>query len=162
MGAAIERECRLGDYVFQVALDEDGEFFLTIPRLPGCVAAGGSLEEAVENLGAAFDDWTADVVASGHEVPAAATEADYSGKTLLRMPRWLHAGLAARAEQEGLSLNALAVSFLSRALGAEAQASRTESALVGLQCQVVALQTTLADMRSAQSAEASQHTLRHS
>jgi predicted HicB family RNase H-like nuclease len=46
-----------------------------------------------------------------------ATEQDYSGKFVLRLPKSLHRRLAQQAEQEGVSLNQYAVSLLSEATG---------------------------------------------
>ena len=43
--------------------------------------------------------------------------ATHSGKLLVRMPRTLHADLAAAADQEGVSLNAFIVGGMQRSLG---------------------------------------------
>jgi 16S rRNA C1402 (ribose-2'-O) methylase RsmI len=53
------------------------------------------------------------------------TESEHSGRLLLRMPRALHGELAQAAEREGVSLNRLIVTRLSRSLapGAPAQGS---------------------------------------
>lgn len=139
------------EYVFQVRVDEDGDFYLSIPRLPGCVSAGESIDEAVENLREAFADWTAHVEAEGHEIPAPIDEADYSGKVVLRMPKWLHAGAVARAEEAGVSLNTLLVAFISKGLG-ETLAPDVEESLRALQRQVAALQIGMSDVRSGVSA----------
>ncbi|HSP01194.1 MAG TPA: toxin-antitoxin system HicB family antitoxin [Thioalkalivibrio sp.] len=40
-----------------------------------------------------------------------------SGKFVARIPRSLHARLAARAKQEGVSMNALVSAFLAESLG---------------------------------------------
>ena len=45
-----------------------------------------------------------------------AAEHSHSGRLLLRMPRALHAELAARSDRDGVSLNQWIVSALSRAL----------------------------------------------
>jgi len=44
------------------------------------------------------------------------TESEHSGRLLLRMPRALHSELALAAEREGVSLNRLIVTRLSRSL----------------------------------------------
>jgi len=41
----------------------------------------------------------------------------YGGQLRLRMPKSLHQAMAVRADQEGVSLNALALTFLSRGIG---------------------------------------------
>ena len=46
------------------------------------------------------------------------TETEHSGRLLLRMPRTLHSQLAQAAEREGVSLNRLIVTRLSRSISA--------------------------------------------
>jgi hypothetical protein len=54
---------------------------------------------------------------------AQAPEPSHSGRLLLRMPRTLHAELAARSDAEGVSLNQFIVSALQRAVSGEASES---------------------------------------
>ena len=51
--------------------------------------------------------------------PLEAREPSHSGRLLLRMPRALHADLAARSDAEGVSLNQYIVAALSRAASGE-------------------------------------------
>jgi hypothetical protein len=51
--------------------------------------------------------------------PLEARESSHSGRLLLRMPRELHAELAARSDAEGVSLNQFIVAALSRAASGE-------------------------------------------
>jgi hypothetical protein len=51
--------------------------------------------------------------------PLEAREPSHSGRLLLRMPRKLHAELAARSDAEGVSLNQFIVAALSRAAAGE-------------------------------------------
>ncbi|MDI6712943.1 MAG: toxin-antitoxin system HicB family antitoxin [Anaerosomatales bacterium] len=154
MARGADKKHAFEEYVFQVRVDEDGDYYLSIPRLPGCVSAGESIDEAVENLREAFADWTAHVEAQGHEIPAPIDEADYSGKVVLRMPKWLHAEAVARAEEAGVSLNTLLVAFISKSLGGTL-ATSAEETLRALQRQIAALQTGMSDVRSGVSAIAS-------
>jgi HicB-like protein involved in pilus formation len=55
--------------------------------------------------------------------PLEAREPSHSGRLLLRMPRALHAQLAARSDAEGVSLNQFIVAALSRAASGEDQRS---------------------------------------
>ena len=48
-----------------------------------------------------------------------AAERTHSGRLLLRMPKQLHAELAARSDRDGVSLNQWIVAALSRAVAAE-------------------------------------------
>jgi hypothetical protein len=52
--------------------------------------------------------------------PLEAREPSHSGRLLLRMPRTLHAQLAARSDAEGVSLNQFIVAALSRAAADDA------------------------------------------
>jgi HicB-like protein involved in pilus formation len=54
--------------------------------------------------------------------PLEGAERSHSGRLLLRMPRALHAELAARSDRDGVSLNQWIVSALSRALSEESGA----------------------------------------
>ena len=51
-------------------------------------------------------------------------ETEHSGRLLLRMPRTLHGQLAQAAEREGVSLNRLIVTRLSRSVSAAPSAAR--------------------------------------
>jgi len=53
--------------------------------------------------------------ASSHE-KASSRESSHSGRLLLRMPRALHAQLAAKSDAEGMSLNQYIVESLARSL----------------------------------------------
>ena len=53
----------------------------------------------------------------GLPVPEPASGGSYSGRFIQRVPRSLHARLAARAKQEGVSMNMLVTSFLAESLG---------------------------------------------
>lgn len=56
-----------------------------------------------------------------------AGEHSHSGRLLLRMPKSLHAQLAARSDRDGVSLNHWIVSALSRALLSDDTAADTRS-----------------------------------
>jgi hypothetical protein len=55
---------------------------------------------------------------AGNAEPLEEREPSHSGRLLLRMPKALHAELAARSDAEGVSLNQFIVAALSRAAGA--------------------------------------------
>jgi hypothetical protein len=59
--------------------------------------------------------------------PIETGEPSHSGRLLLRMPKTLHAELAARSDREGVSLNQYIVAALSGAVsGAQAPGAETE------------------------------------
>lgn len=62
----------------------------------------------------------------------AAGERAHSGRLLLRMPRPLHARLAARSERDGISLNQWIVDALERASAGEEPAAEARRPLRGV------------------------------
>lgn len=107
-------------YPAQVFWSDDDEGYIALaPDLPGCSAFGESREEALSELLHAIEAWVAAARAAGNAVPEPsrpAHRAQFSGKTLLRMPVDLHANLAKGASEEGVSLNQFIVYLLTSAL----------------------------------------------
>jgi antitoxin HicB len=103
--------------------EEGGGFLLTIPDLPGCLSDGETEEEALSNGRDAFQIMISGLVDMGREIPAptfAPEKIDLpraSGRFVTRLPKSLHARLASRARQEGVSLNTLAMSLIAEGLG---------------------------------------------
>ena len=100
--------------------DEDGGYVATAPELEEVSAFGESLEEALAELGVARSAWLEESCASGNKLPPPLKLPTFSGQFRLRVPRSLHAWLAARADLEGVSLNTLVVQLLSEARGKRA------------------------------------------
>ncbi len=100
-----------------LSLDEGGGFLIEFPDLPGCVSDGETVEEAIANGADAVDTWIATAVNAGDPVPEPGGLASLSGRWLQRVPRTLHARLAARARQEGVSLNTLVTAMIAEGLG---------------------------------------------
>lgn len=97
---------------------EDG-FLAEVPELPGLFTAGRTEVEAIALLQDAMAGWFESALAHGDPIPEPdpGPVGGYSGRILLRMPKTLHRRLAERANEEGVSLNQLAVSALSRGIG---------------------------------------------
>lgn len=93
--------------------DEGGGYMVTIPDLPGCVADGETVEEAIAEARDAFKAWTMAEQEDPGALPAPKT---YSGQFVQRIPKTLHMRLARRAESEGVSLNHLAATLLAEGL----------------------------------------------
>jgi len=109
------------EYPFEVRPltgDEGGGWLITFPDLPGCMSDGESPEEAIENGKDAVAAWLSAAQEAGREVPRPGELP--SGKFVARVPRSLHARLAARARQEGVSMNALVSAFLAECMGHKA------------------------------------------
>jgi len=88
--------------------DEDGGFIAIAPDLPGCSAFGKTQSDALAELVDAITGWVEAARAVGNPVPEPSPKPEperYSGKLVLRLPRSLHAKLAATAKQDGVSLN---------------------------------------------------------
>jgi predicted RNase H-like HicB family nuclease len=97
--------------------DEDAAFIAVCPDFPGLSAFGDTPAEAVEELDVAVGLAIEEYEAEGWRLPAPSAAQEYSGQFRLRLPRSLHAELAQRAELEGISLNALALSYVAAGLG---------------------------------------------
>ncbi len=100
----------------EVEFDSEGECFAArIPDLPGCVAAAPSWEELDDALLDAKRAWIETALALGRHIPEPARE--YSGRFVLRMPKWLHEALAEEASRQGVSLNQYVVTELAARTG---------------------------------------------
>lgn len=106
-------------YPFEVrplASEEGGGYLISFPDFTECISDGETPEEAIHNGMDALRETIAALEDLGLPVPAPGSGGDYSGEFIQRVPRSLHARLAARARQEGVSLNALVTTFLAESL----------------------------------------------
>ena len=95
-----------------------GGYFVTHPHLDGCMAEGATLEEAIANLADSREIWIESRLENGYHVPEPVVE-EYSGRVSLRMAPSLHARLAEISERQGISLNLLINTVLSKFAGGE-------------------------------------------
>jgi antitoxin HicB len=93
-----------------LSTEDGGGFLIEYPDLPGCHSDGETPEQAIVNGRDAVRSYL--LSCRKHGSPAAS-----SGQFRLRMPKSLHARLAAQAEREGVSLNMLVVAAAAQALG---------------------------------------------
>jgi len=113
------------EYSYQLAWsEEDGGYIATCPELPTLSAYGASATQAIAELQEAVNGALEILAEQGAAIPAARLLPRHSGQFRVRLPKSLHAQLAARAEAEGVSLNTLVVSFLSQALASDAASSK--------------------------------------
>jgi antitoxin HicB len=104
------------EYPFRVEPDPDGGFVASIPDLPGCYSAGKTKQEAVERLEESRVAWIESYYAIHHKAPEPAAPSSFSGRILLRMPKYLHRKLHDAAQSEGISINQYAISLLAEGI----------------------------------------------
>ena len=92
-----------------LSIDDGGGYLVTFPDLPGCMSDGESINEAIKNAAEAEATWLKAVDKWDKPAPK---------KLVARLPVSLHHDLTVKANQEGVSLNTLIVSMLSKELGA--------------------------------------------
>ncbi|MCL1861455.1 MAG: type II toxin-antitoxin system HicB family antitoxin [Proteobacteria bacterium] len=110
----------LDDYPFEIrplSEDEGGGFLVSYPDFNVCISDGETIDEAIANGRDALKETIDALESSGLPVPAPNSGGVASGKFIARVPKSLHAALAARAKSEGVSLNALVLTFLAAGIG---------------------------------------------
>lgn len=97
--------------------EEGGGYLVEYPDLPGCMADGDTIEEALAEGEDAIKSWIKSATADGVSIPTPSSLAKYSGQWRIRVPKSLHAKLDMKAKLEGVSLNTLAVTLLAEGIG---------------------------------------------
>jgi antitoxin HicB len=100
-----------------LANEEGGGFLIEYPDLPGCISDGETPEEAIEEGRDAVKAYLLSCIKHKDPIPSASKA---SGQWRQRVPRSLHARLASRARQEGVSLNTLVTAMIGEGLGKRA------------------------------------------
>ena len=116
----------LADYPFEIrplAAEEGGGYLIAYPDFSACISDGDTIEQAIANGRDALAGMIESLQAWGQPVPEPNSGGSASGKFLTRVPKSLHAALAARAKTEGVSLNALVLAFLAEGVGQAKQAA---------------------------------------
>lgn len=114
---------RLTDYPFEVrplSQDEGGGFLVSFPDFAECISDGETVQDAIDNGRDALKATIAALKARKLPVPPPNGGGVASGKFVARVPKTVHAQLAARARAEGVSLNALVLTFVAQGLGSAA------------------------------------------
>lgn len=106
----------MAEYPFTVRpLDENdgGGWLVEFLDLPGCMADGATLEEAIAESRDALASYLGALADLGRPIPPPSKQASSaSGRWVVQAPRYLHRRLAERARAEGVSLNQLTVALL--------------------------------------------------
>jgi predicted RNase H-like HicB family nuclease len=108
--------------------EADEAYVATCPEFPGVSAFGPTPESAVAEMEVALELAMETYLEEGWELPEPVTQPRHSGQFRVRLPRGLHARLATRAAQEGVSLNTLVVTYLAEAVGPYEPRSRAADA----------------------------------
>lgn len=104
-------------YTRSVIPQSDGSFHAEILEFSGCVATGETPEAAYRALEEVAESWIEASIEVGRTIPAPLESQDYSGKTVVRMPRSLHRKAAIAAQRNDVSLNQFIVSSIGVAIG---------------------------------------------
>lgn len=107
----------LFDYNIKVSFDkEDQDYIAFIEEIPECSAFGNSPDEAIKELGTAYELWKETVEERGYPVPEPFSQKEYSGKFVIRLPKSLHKELVAKSLRENISLNQYTLYCITRGI----------------------------------------------
>jgi antitoxin HicB len=109
--------------------EEGGGWLITFPDMPGCMADGETIEEAVRNGEEVVRSWLKTAEEFGDTLPHPSKPINAGGKFNLRVPKSLHARLVRRAKEENVSMNMPAVTLLSEGL-ARSESGKAEYQIV--------------------------------
>jgi predicted RNase H-like HicB family nuclease len=112
-----KKEERLGYEIKIIPDKESGYLVVRFPDFPGIITGGYSLEEAIKNAQEALE-LTTDTMKK-HKIPLPKPKTRFSGQFNVRVPKDLHKELVRKAEEEGVSLNALITYLLSQSIKME-------------------------------------------
>lgn len=106
--------------ILTVWSEEDGRFVATSPAFPGLTGVDENELAAIAELREAIAMAIELMEEEGRSLPEVRARSSYSGQFRLRLSKTAHGELARRAEEEGVSLNALAVELINHGLGISA------------------------------------------
>ncbi len=99
--------------------DETGGYVAEVLELSGCVSEGDTPDEAIDNLDDAMLGWLKVAIEDGTHIPEPLESANYNGRILLRVPRWVHRQCVRLAEVDGVSLNQWILEAIGERVGAQ-------------------------------------------
>ena len=115
--------------VSPLSAEDGGGYLITFPDLPGCMSDGETPEEAIENGKDSFLCWVSAQADMGRPIPKPTCYrpeevSNMPGKFVQRIPKSLHAKLAERAKQEGVSINTLVLAYIAQGMGGRGKKAR--------------------------------------
>lgn len=126
-----------------ILVEDGGGFSASIPQLGrySLLSDGETIDEALDNLEEIKKERFAEYIQAGVTIPEPEKdEEDYSGKFVIRIPKYLHRELALTAKQNDVSLNQLVVSMLSSSV----ESHKWSPTITRLQTEVRLLRTRFA------------------
>ncbi|HNR13828.1 MAG TPA: toxin-antitoxin system HicB family antitoxin [Thermodesulfobacteriota bacterium] len=124
---------------------EGGGFMARIPQFGalGIVGDGDTPQEALENLAIHKRERFQQYLEEEREIPEPEyDDDDYSGKLVVRLPKFLHRELAQHARKNGISLN----QYLSTLLAMHFQADRFYALLDGVRSDIASLNESISNL----------------
>ncbi len=112
-----KRDNLLGYEIKIIPDQESGYFAIRFPDFPNIITGGYDLREAIKNAQEALD-LTIETMEK-NKIPLPKPKMRFSGQFNVRVPKDLHRDLVRRAEEEGVSLNALVTYLLSQSIKLE-------------------------------------------
>lgn len=114
--------------------EEDGEYLATVAEFPSLSWLEGDMQDALTGIISLVDEVVRDLEGSGEPVPEPLSTRTYSGNVRLRIPPEQHRELTIQAAEEGVSLNRLLCSLISRQsrtrlIGAQGEADYAKDSL---------------------------------
>ena len=120
-------ELDLDAYPFTVrklTAEGGGGYLVEYPDVPLCLSDGETIEEAITNGRDALEGSLKCYLQDGKPLPKPSSGKAYSGTFRVRMSKTMHAQIAARAKEEGVSLNLFVVEAAAEAAGRHEGSSR--------------------------------------
>ncbi len=107
-------------YTIEIVRDSTEDYsgwFARVIELPGCMTQADTIIELEQMINDAMRAWIETALEDGQEVPEPRADEDYSGKFIVRLPRYLHRQLSESAAHEGVSLNLFVSTALAKTIG---------------------------------------------
>jgi len=107
-------------YTIEIIRDNDEEdpgWVARVVELPGCITQADSFDELGEMIQDAMRGWIEVGLEDGITIPEPYSYEDYSGKFVVRVPKYLHRELVKTAARENVSLNTFISTTLGKAVG---------------------------------------------
>jgi len=105
--------------------EENPGWVAKVKELPGCITQADTFEELEEMIFDALRSWIEIALEDGVTIPEPRSDAEYSGKFVVRLPKSLHRALVELSDEEGVSLNTFVIQALARAVGSPSQQTAT-------------------------------------